>query len=114
MEKSLRPSICDAVDGAILMGHMREVARWTKLAGTETELKSLEYFEKTLKAYGYRTELILHDAYISLPGKSKIEVDGETVTSITHSFSRPSPAGGLRESWCMSARARPTISPSRT
>src|SRR4029079_13939874 len=48
-----------------------------------------------LDAYGYRTELILHDAYISLPGRSRVVSDCHELASITHSFSLPSPKGGL-------------------
>ena len=37
----------------------------------------------------------MHDAYISLPGKARVDVDNQTLTSITHSFSRSSPAHGV-------------------
>ena len=48
-----------------------------------------------LDGYGLKTELISHDAYISLPGKARLEVGNLTPDCITHSFSRPSPQGGL-------------------
>ena len=60
-----------------------------------SELESLRYIEEQLKGYGFATELILHDAYISLPGKAQVVHGGRTLPCITHSFSRPSPAGGL-------------------
>jgi hypothetical protein len=90
-----RDALCEAVDGAILMGHMRELARWVKLSGTPDELSSLQYFRARMDDYGYRTELLLHDAYISLPGAARVDVDNQTLTSITHSFSRPSAPGGV-------------------
>ncbi len=37
----------------------------------------------------------MHDAYISLPGKARVDVDNQALTSITHSFSRSSPAQGV-------------------
>jgi hypothetical protein len=74
---------------------MNELARWIKLSGTPDELQSLRYFRAKLDEYGYRTELIMHDAYISLPGKARVDVDNHTLTSITHSFSRSSPAQGV-------------------
>ena len=37
----------------------------------------------------------MHDAYISLPGKARVDVDNQALTSITHSFSRSSPAHGV-------------------
>ncbi len=90
-----RDALCDSVDGPVLMGHMRELARWVKLSGTPDELASLRYFEARMAEYGYRTKLLLHDAYISLPGAARVEVDNQVLTSITHSFSRASPPGGI-------------------
>jgi len=83
------------VDGRRLMTHLTEFARWTKHAGTPTELASLDYVKATFDSYGYKTELILHDAYISLPGRARVEVEigGEGPDCITHSFSRPSAPG---------------------
>jgi Peptidase family M28 len=95
MSEQLRRTLCESVDGGVLMGHMRELAQWVKLSGTPDELKSLKYFQAKLDEYGYRTKLIMHDAYISLPGKARVDVDNHTLTSITHSFSRSSPAQGV-------------------
>jgi hypothetical protein len=91
---SLR-SLCDAVDGARLMHHMREFARWTKLSGTSDETQSLRTVQSELDHFGYRTELVMHDAYISLPGRARVEIDGATPRRITHSFSVSSPPDGL-------------------
>ena len=88
-------TLCDAVDGSVLMGHMRELAQWVKLSGTPDELQSLKYFQQKLDEYGYRTRLMMHDAYISLPGKARVDADNQTLTSITHSFSRSSPPNGV-------------------
>src|SRR5579871_4125842 len=95
MTDTTRQSLCDAVDGSVLMGHMRELAQWVKLSGTPDELQSLKYFQQKLDDYGYRTKLIMHDAYISLPGKARVDIDNHTLTSITHSFSRSSPPNGV-------------------
>ena len=95
MSDTVRRSLCEAVDGSILMGHMQELARWVKLSGTPDELQSLRYFQAKLDEYGYRTRLIMHDAYISLPGKARVDVDNQALTSITHSFSRSSPPNGV-------------------
>ena len=88
--------LCAAVDPTLMMRHLEEFARRIKLSGTPDELQSFRYLKATLDGYGYRTELILHDAYISLPGPARIQVEAETPDCITHSFSRPSPPGGLR------------------
>ena len=95
MSDPLRRSLCDAVDGSVLMGHMGEFARWVKLSGTPDELTSLHYVKGRLDEFGYRTELLHHDAYISLPGRARVDVDNQALTSITHSFSRSSPAEGV-------------------
>src|SRR3954462_10683840 len=95
MSDSLRRTLCDSVDGSILMGHMQELARWVKLSGTPDELQSLRYFQAKLDEYGYRTRLLMHDAYISLPGKARVDVANQTLSSITHSFSRSSPIHGV-------------------
>ncbi len=95
MPDPVRRSLCDAVDASVLMGHMDEFARWVKLSGTPDELTSLKYVQGRLDEFGYRTELLHHDAYISLPGRSRVDVDNQTLSSITHSFSRPSPAEGM-------------------
>ena len=57
--------------------------------------KACGYFQAKLDEYGYRTRLIMHDAYISLPGKARVDVDNQTLTAITHSFSRSSPPNGV-------------------
>ena len=86
--------LCREVDGPGMMRHMEEFARWTKYAGTEEERASLHYVQSELDRYGFRTALIDHDAYISLPGPAKVTALGRTMRCITHSFSRP--AEGLR------------------
>ncbi len=88
-------ALAGEVSGETLMQDLREFAKRVKLSGTKAELESFHYLKRRAELYGYRTELILHDAYISLPGKCRVEVDGQRVEGITHSFSRPSPAAGL-------------------
>lgn len=84
-----------AVDGGLMMRHMELFNRYWKHAGSAEELESLRYCEAEMAKAGYQTEIILHDALISLPGKASVEVDGKKLRSITHSFSQSSPAGGL-------------------
>jgi hypothetical protein len=95
MSDPTRSALCGAVDRSSLMGHMGEFARWVKLSGTPDELTSLHYVQRRLDEFGYRTELLHHDAYISLPGQARVDVDNQTLTSITHSFSRASPPEGI-------------------
>jgi Peptidase family M28 len=85
-----------AVNGKELMRHCAEFAKRVKLSGTPEELESFRYLKSCLDRYGYRTALLSHDAYISLPGSSRVELGGRELKSITHSFSRPSPGDGLK------------------
>jgi hypothetical protein len=79
-----------------MMGHLAEFARRVKFSGTAEELESFRYLQATLDGYGYHTELIQHDAYISLPGRARVEIGTEAPDCITHSFSRASAPGGTR------------------
>jgi hypothetical protein len=84
-----------AVDGERLAGHNREFARRIKLSGTAEELESFRYLEACIAGFGYHTKLLFHDAYISLPGRSRVTVDNHEIRSITHSMSRATPAEGV-------------------
>ena len=84
-----------AVDEKALMAHLREFARWQKLSGSKDELANVEYVQKQLEDLGYETQLILHDAYISLPLEAKVIVNSKSLRCITHSFSRTTQPEGL-------------------
>lgn len=88
-------ALCDAVSGGELMAHCAEFARRVKLSGSADELASLHYVRAQLEAMGFRTTLLLHDAYISLPGRASVSIDGKELAAITHSYSRASPPGGV-------------------
>ncbi|MGO4837131.1 hypothetical protein AB4144_33275, partial [Rhizobiaceae sp. 2RAB30] len=92
-----RPSeqLIGAVDGPLMMEHMAEFAKWRKETGVPEELKSLAYVEARMKEYGFTTQLILHDAYVSLPGRASVTGPRGAMRCITHSFSRSAPVGGL-------------------
>lgn len=86
---------CGDVDEELMMRHLSTLARWTKVAGSEDEVRSLDYIREQLDEYGYATKYVHHPAYISLPGQAGAVVDGNAVRAITHSMSQPSPASGL-------------------
>jgi hypothetical protein len=95
LEASSLQTLCDAVSGPVMMGHLQEFARWVKLSGTPDELSSLRTVQARLDEYGYRTRIIFHDAYISLPGAARVTIDGQALTAITHSHGQASPVGGV-------------------
>ncbi len=84
------------VDRASLMRDMEAFAQRVKLSGTPQELESFHYLQSRMDAIGYRTELLQHDALISLPGACRVTIGNQVLNSITHSFSRPSGPGGIR------------------
>lgn len=86
------------VDASKLVGHVEEFAKREKLSGTPAELDNVRYLQACLDAIGYRTTLIRHPAYISLPGAARLQAGGATPACITHSFSRASGADGVRGS----------------
>jgi hypothetical protein len=87
-------SLRGAVDGPRMMRNLAGFARWVKLSGTPEELEGMGFLREQLEAAGYRTQLLSHDAFISLPGPARVEVDGTALVAITHSMSRPSAPGG--------------------
>ena len=93
IDKPRQPAL-DQVDSALMMRHLAHIARYVKLSGTKEEGESLAYVREAMDSYGYATSVIEHDAYISLPGKASVVVDGRALTAITHSMSQSSPAGG--------------------
>jgi hypothetical protein len=95
MTDALPSTLMDAVSGPEMMANLREIARWVKLSGTAEEREAVGFLDKRMQDYGYRTQVILHDAFISLPGKASVMVDGKELKAITQSFSQNSPPGGL-------------------
>ena len=96
-EISMIQDVCNGVDTASMMRHIEEFAKRVKLSGSKEELESFRYIKARLDEMDLRTRLILHDAYISLPGKAKLAVGNEpSPDCITHSFSRASGGGGVR------------------
>ncbi|MBN8954351.1 MULTISPECIES: M28 family peptidase [unclassified Rhizobium] len=82
-------------DRARLMAHIDEFARRVKLSGTAEELESFRYLQAQMDGFGYRTQLLSHDAFISLPGAARVEIDGENLRCITHSMSVSTPSEGV-------------------
>ncbi|MDB4897714.1 MAG: hypothetical protein JWN15_3976, partial [Firmicutes bacterium] len=71
-----------------LLRETAKIAQWIRLSGTPPELESVQYVAEQLSAYGLSTRLLLHDAYISLPGAARLTVSGlGEIACITHSFS---------------------------
>ncbi len=85
----------DSVSADALMATCTLMAERHKLSGSADELASMRALQNVLDRFHYRTRLLSHDAYISLPGAASVLVDGTALRAITHSFSVASPEGGL-------------------
>lgn len=72
-----------------MMEHLGELARFVKLSGTGAEMESLRLLRARLDEIEYSTEILLHDAWISLPGAARLAVTGREIPCITHSMSAP-------------------------
>ncbi|MBP2234779.1 hypothetical protein J2Z31_001269 [Sinorhizobium kostiense] len=81
-----------------LASHIKEFSRRIKLSGTPEELESFRYLEREMASYGYRTELLVHDAYISLPERARVDANGESLRCITHSMSASTSGDGITAS----------------
>lgn len=78
-----------------LMQRLANLAKWTKLAGSETEAESLRSMQNEMVTLGYETRMIWHDAYISLPVTASLTVVGDDYRCITHSMSVSTPPEGF-------------------
>lgn len=78
-------------DADKLMVHIREFSQRVKLSGTAEELESFRYLQAQIAGYGYDTQLVQHDAFISLPGRARVIVGGRMLPCITHSMSVSTP-----------------------
>jgi N-acetylated-alpha-linked acidic dipeptidase len=86
---------CASIDQARLMAHVAEFAKWTKHAGSQGELASLNYVESELRSLGYAVTRVMHDAYISLPVAASVLVGDDQTVAIAHSFSLGTGKHGL-------------------
>jgi len=80
---------------APMQADLEEFARRVKLSGSAEEAESFAYLERRMAALGFRTTLLRHPAFISLPGPARLLVEGGAIRCITHSMARPTPPEGL-------------------
>lgn len=95
-DSSVILQFCTSVQSTSMMRHLEEFSRRVKLSGSPEELESFGYLRGQLESYGLSTNLVQHDAYISLPGRARISIGDWAPECITHSFSRASGPQGVR------------------
>jgi len=84
----------DAVDGAELDRHLREIARVVRLSGTPAEAEAFDYLESQLRTFGYRVERYESDALIGYPQRASLEVLAPEPAAIAANGYSLSPATG--------------------
>ena len=93
-----------------LVEYNREIARWTRLSGSEEERRAAAYAEAQLRGFGYEARTVMHDAYISLPGPATLRItrpEARDVFCITHSMGRSTDSGGVTADLAYVGQGRP-------
>lgn len=90
----------DQVSAERLMTDVEALAKWVRLSGTPEEMESFKYVRRQLRAAGCSTRLILHDAFISLPGEASLLIMPSSgphipMACVTHSFAASTGPPGI-------------------
>jgi Peptidase family M28/PA domain len=93
--ESIKSLMLVEVNQDLLMEYTQKVASEIRLSGTEEELRAFYYAKSKLEEFGLTTELTFNDAYISLPGKTELKVNGQSFPAITHSMAVSTDETGL-------------------
>ncbi len=90
--------VVDAVSIDRLLEDTRAIARWVRLSGSPEEREAFGYIERRLREAGLRTQLLEHDALISLPLSARLQIlepRADEIPCITHSFASSTTPDGL-------------------
>src|SRR6185503_13415334 len=88
--------LLSAISADELMAFTAQISGELRLSGSPEELRALQWAESRLASWGFRTRLLAHDGYISLPGPARLELASlGALECITHSFAASTPPGGL-------------------
>ncbi len=88
--------LAEAVSAERLMRDTEMIAGWVRLSGSDEERQAFDYVEAVLSELGMAPERYRAPAYVSLPRRAKLQLEGERLPAITHSMAASTPAGGLR------------------
>jgi hypothetical protein len=72
----MEQEILAKVSGQRLMEYTTQIAQFERLSGSEEERASFRYVKEVLDGFGVPTKLLEHDAYVSIPGPARLEIDG--------------------------------------
>lgn len=91
-------ALLNSVSADRLMQDVEQIASWVRLSGTAEEREAFEYLERRLREAGLQTQLLEHEALISLPEDASLTVegaDGQALDCIAHSFAASTPDEGI-------------------
>jgi hypothetical protein len=78
--------LLNSIDKEELVRFNEIMAKEVRLSGSPEELRAFEYAQALLNEFGYQTELLFNEAYISLPGQASLRVGEHDYSCITHSM----------------------------
>lgn len=90
-----KEAILKEVNPSYLMDYVENISSEVRLSGSEEELRAFHYTKEKLESFGLQAKLEFCDAYISLPLKASLEVNGNMYECITHSMSKQTPEEGV-------------------
>ncbi len=93
---NLQPYMNYPVSQERLMQDLQTLCQWERLSGTPEEQKAFHFIEKQMQDAGAETQLLFHDAYISLPISGKLVVAGKEYHCHTASMAKSTPPEGVR------------------
>lgn len=86
-QMSIADHVAAAISGQAVYNFTAAIATEERLSGSAGEKRAFDRLNALLGEGGFHTRLLPHEAYISLPRSASIEIAGETLPAITHSFS---------------------------
>jgi hypothetical protein len=81
-----------------MMRHLRAIAKYVRMSGSEEESKALEYVKKTLTNYGFKVREYRFDAYIGEPKFAELDVltpEIKKVSGVTAALAPSTQQGGI-------------------
>ena len=78
-----------------MMRRLSELSQWKKYSASSDERAFIAYLQNALDDLGFETKLLFHDAYLSIPREAHVELEGQMLRAITHSFGASTATGGL-------------------
>ena len=90
--------IIEEISSDNLIQHLREIARYVRMSGSEEETKALQYVKKTLTTYGFRVREYRFDAYIGEPKSAELHIltpETKEIVGVTAALAPSTPQSGV-------------------